>query len=137
MSWIGPTAKKVVKYGPHVQQAWKHIGKPTQDAAQKQLSTWAARRTALQHADTLTDGSVLGVMHDGERTWVVFSADDPVAAYPHSAAPLTELVEHADLTKRVTPELVRERQRAREIARRAQQRAKQLPRPRRRRKSLE
>ena len=76
MSWIGPAAKKVVKYGPHAQQIWKHVGKPAQATARKQWAVWAARRTALQHADTLADGSVLGVMHHGERHWVVFSADD-------------------------------------------------------------
>jgi hypothetical protein len=130
VSWIGPAAKKALKYGPYVQQAWKHAGKPAQAAAQKQLAGWAARRTALQHADTMTDGSVLGVMHDGQRLWVVFSADEPVAAYPHSPIPLEQLVAHADLSKRLTPQQARQRQRAREVRRRAGEQAQRLRRRR-------
>jgi hypothetical protein len=135
MSWIKPAAQKAVKYGPYVPQVWKHIAKPTQAAAQKQLTSWSARRTALQHADTLTDGSVLGVMHDGQRRWVVFSAEEPIAAYPQTTTPLDQLTAHADLCKRVTPDQARERRIARELRRRAGERARQLPRPRRRRES--
>jgi hypothetical protein len=135
MSWIRPAAKKAVKYGPYVPQMWKHIGRPTQAAAQKQLAGWAARRTALQHADTLTDGSVLGVMHDGRRTWVVFSGEEPVAAYPQTTTPMEQLTAHADLRRRITPDQARERHRVRELRRRAGEQAKQLPRPRRRRDS--
>jgi hypothetical protein len=135
MSWIKPAAQKAVKYGPYVPQVWKHIAKPTQAAAQKQLASWAARRTALQHADTLTEGSALGVMHNGQRTWVVFSGEEPVAAYPQTTTPLERLTVHADLRKRITPEQARERRRVRGLRRRAGEQDKQLPRPRRRRKS--
>jgi hypothetical protein len=130
VSWIGPAAKKALKYGPYVQQAWKHAGKPAQAAAQRQVSSWAARRTALQHADTVTGGSVLGVMHDGQRFWVVFSADEPVAAYPYTQASLDRLVAHADLSRRVTPEQARERRAARELRRRAREGAERLRRGR-------
>ena len=133
MSWIKPAAKKAVKYGPYVPQVWKHVGKPTQAAAQKQLASWAARRTALQHADTLTDGSVLGVMDQGVRVWVVYSADEPVTVYPDTTTLLETLVARANLSKRITPEQARERQRLRAIRHQAVERAKQLPRPRRRR----
>jgi hypothetical protein len=134
MSWIGPAAKRALKYGPYAAQAWKHLGKPTQAAVQKQASSWAARRTALQHADTMNDGSLLGVMHDGAKVWVVYSGDEPVTAYPSTSKPLADLVAHADLSKRITPEQARERQRIRELRRRAGARAEQI-RPRRRRKS--
>jgi hypothetical protein len=136
MSWMGPAAKKALKYGPHAQQIWKHVGKPAQATARKQWAVWAARRTAVQHADTLADGSVLGVMHDGERYWVVFSADEHVAVYPPTKTPISELVARADLGKRFTPAEVRERQLARELRQAAQERAKKL-RPRRRRKEIE
>jgi hypothetical protein len=134
MSWIGPAAKRALKYGPYAAQAWKHLGRPTQAAVQKQVGSWAARRTALQHADTVTDGSILGVMHDGARVWVVFSGDEPVTAYPNTSTPLAQLVAHADLPRRVTPEQARERQRMREMRRRAGDRARQIG-PRRRGKS--
>jgi len=126
MSWIGPAAKRALKYGPYAAQAWKHLGRPTQAAVQKQVGSWAARRTAVQHADTVNDGSILGVMHDGARVWVVFSGDEPVTAYPSTAKPLAELVAHADLRKRVTPEQARERRRTRELRRRAGDRARQI-----------
>ena len=132
MSWMGPAAKRALKYGPYAAQAWKHLGKPTQAAVQKQAGSWVARRTALQHADTVEDGSVLGIMHDGARVWVVYSGDEPVTAYPSTAKPLAELVAHADLRKRITPEQAREQQRMRELRRRAGKRAKQIG-PRRRR----
>jgi len=131
MSWMGPAAKRALKYGPYAAQAWKHLGKPTQAAVQKQASSWAARRTALQHADTVMDGSILGVMHDGARVWVVYSGDEPVTAYPGTSKPLADLVARADLSRRVTPEQARERQRMRELRRRAGARAGHFRRRRR------
>jgi hypothetical protein len=132
MSWMGPAAKRALKYGPYAAQAWKHLGKPTQAAVQRQASSWAARRTALQHADTINRGSILGVMHEGAKVWVVYSGDEPVTAYPPTSKPIAELVAHANLAKRITPEQARERQRMRELRRRAGDRVKQI-RPRRRR----
>ena len=132
MSWMGPAAKRALKYGPYAAQAWKHLGKPTQAAVQKQAGSWAARRTALQHADTVNDGSILGVMHGGAKVWVVYSGDEPVTAYPSTSKTLTELVAHANLSKRITPEQAREQQRLRELRRRAADRARRA-RPRRRR----
>jgi hypothetical protein len=134
MSWIGPAAKRALKYGPYAAQAWKHLGKPTQAAVQKQASSWAARRTALQHADTVTNGSILGVMENGQRVWVVYSGDESVTAYPRTPTPIEQLVAHADLRRRVTPEQAREAQRMRQLRRRASSRARQI-RPRRRRRS--
>lgn len=123
MSWMGPWAKRALKYGPYVQQAWKHAGKPTQQALRKSAASWSSRRTALQHADTVRRGSVLRVMHEGGWVWVVYSGDQPVASYPTVAVPLSDLVAHADLDKRVTPGELRERQRARELRRVAGERA--------------
>lgn len=126
MSWIGPAAKRALKYGPYAQQAWKHAGKPAQEAAQRSVASWAARRTALQHAETLVEGSVLGVVHDGTKVWVVYSGDDVVAAYPSVPVPLPDLVAHADFSRRVTPAEARERQRVREVRARAQERVRRL-----------
>jgi hypothetical protein len=126
MSWIGPAAKRALKYGPYVQQAWKHAGRPAQEAAQRSVSSFLARRTALQHADTVVDGSVLPVMHAGARVWVVYSADTPVAVYPSVPAPLSDLVAHADLTKRITPDQAHEHEHLRELRRRAAGRVRRL-----------
>ncbi|MBA3619910.1 MAG: hypothetical protein H0W56_10040 [Acidothermales bacterium] len=82
MSWLRPVAKNALKYGPHAQQVWKHAGRPAREAAQKAVADWSSRRTALEHADTVIDGSLLSVMHEGRRVWVVFSGDDPIASYP-------------------------------------------------------
>jgi hypothetical protein len=52
----------------------------------------------------------------------VFSAEDPVAAYPEGERSLAELTERADLAKRVTAEEHRQR-RLRARARRARTQA--------------
>jgi hypothetical protein len=131
MGWIGPAAKRALKYGPYVQQAWKHAGRPAQEAAQRSVSSYLSRRTALQHADTVVQGSVLPVMHAGSRLWLVFSADEPVAVYPSVPVTLADLVAHADLSKRVTPGEAREQERVRELRRRAAGRMRGLRRRRR------
>ncbi|MGH3368037.1 MAG: hypothetical protein ACRDOY_12625 [Nocardioidaceae bacterium] len=120
MSWIGPAAKRALTYGPYLRQAWKHAGKPAQQLARQALVSQRARRTALQHADTVLEGSVLSVMHEGLTVWVVYSGDVPVAAYPSVTATLPQLVERADLSKRFTPTQARERSRARMLRERAQ-----------------
>lgn len=128
MSWVGPVvkgaAKYGVKYGPQAKVAWDHGGKHVQAAARTKLDNVAARRTAFEQAETVTDGSVLKTIHQGKQIWVVFSADEPVAAYP-TASPATpdliELVSHADLSTRETPEQYRARQ-MRQRAKRARER---------------
>ena len=39
----------------------------------------------------------------GEPVWVVFSADDPIAAHPASTTPIAELIANSDLSTRVRP----------------------------------
>jgi hypothetical protein len=132
MSWLRPVAKNAVKYGPHAQQVWKHAGKPAREAAQKAAADWSSRRTALEHADSVVDGSLLRVVHEGRGVWVVFSGDAAVASYPSVSTSPTELVTHADKGKRVTPEELRERQPSRRIRRRIAEQSGKLPgRPRR------
>lgn len=100
-----------VKYGPLVYEAVKHGREPAQRAVQKALDRRADRRRAIAHATTVVAGSVLRVFHRAEPVWVVFSAETPVASYPDVDAPLPSLLEHADLSLRVSPSDLRSRRR--------------------------
>jgi hypothetical protein len=62
-----------------------------------------AWRTARVHADRVRDGSYLDVFIDGTRHWVVWSGDDPVAAYPPISRDLVEAVAAVDLSRRRRP----------------------------------
>jgi hypothetical protein len=104
MGWIKPVGTKFVKYGPQAQLVWKHIAAPATTAAQRTLATRSASRTALNHADTVVEGAILKVIHEGTIHWVVFSGGKPVTAYPTSPVGLDELVAHADVSKKVTPD---------------------------------
>ncbi len=113
MSWMRPAAKKAAtygaKYGPHAVVIWNVAGEHVQAAARAKAAAIAERRRAFQEADSVVDGSVLRVVDHGTTTFVVFSGEAPVASYPEAAKPLGDLIAHADLTKRVTPEQARER----------------------------
>jgi hypothetical protein len=63
----------------------------------------AAWRTARGHAARVLDGSYLDVFVAGVKHWVVWSADEPVAAYPAIDADLAEAVRTVDLTRRRRP----------------------------------
>ncbi|MEQ4207147.1 hypothetical protein ABN028_06495 [Actinopolymorpha sp. B17G11] len=107
MAGKGRIAKTAVtyamKYGPLVYEAIKHGREPAQRAVQKALARQADRKRALTHATTVVDGSVLRVFHEAEPIWVVFSKDTPVASYPAVDVPLADVLQHADLSLRVTP----------------------------------
>ncbi len=107
MAGKGRLAKTAVsyamKYGPLVYQAVKHGREPAQRAVQRALARQADRKRALTHATTVVDGSVLRVFHEAEPVWVVFSGETPIGSYPAVAAPLTGLLQHADLDLRVRP----------------------------------
>ncbi|MGW0230493.1 hypothetical protein ACWDWO_19440 [Actinopolymorpha singaporensis] len=92
-----------VKYGPLAYEAVKHGREPAQRAVTNALARQGNRRQALKHAGTVVDGSVLRVFHRGEQVWVVFAGESPIAAYPGVDRPLPELLEHADLNRRVRP----------------------------------
>ncbi len=114
MSWIGPAGKKALKYGPQAQLLWKHAAKPATTAAQQAIASFASRRTALNHADTVIEGALLNVFHEGREHWVVFSKGSPVAVYPplvggQGVGQLAALIEHVDLSKKMTPDQVRAR----------------------------
>ena len=119
MSWIKPAGKKAAKYGPQAMLVWKHAGRPLTDAAQQTFLSRQGRRTALGHADTVQAGAILRVVDRGVTRWVVFSAGTPIACYPPSDRPLADVVEHADLSKTMTPEQFRARMAERSRRRRA------------------
>jgi hypothetical protein len=102
-------AKLAVKYGPLVKVAWDQGGKQAASAATKRAMTLNSRRKALAHASGLVDGSILKIAPEGTTMYVVFTGDHPVATYPPQSAPLTILLQHADLSKRIRPEDVRRR----------------------------
>ncbi|MBA2772515.1 MAG: hypothetical protein H0U36_00485 [Nocardioidaceae bacterium] len=110
MSWIRPVGTKLVKYGPQAQLLWKHVAAPATAAAGRTFAAQTARRTAVKHADTVVEGAILNVMLDGETYWVVFSGGEPVTAYPAAPVPLPELIAHANLSKKMTPDQYRSRQ---------------------------
>ena len=97
---------RAAKYAPLAYQAYKHGREPVQKAVQKALDRRSQQRQATAHARTLVDGSVLGTFHGGDRVWVVFSGDEPVAAYPSHQAELKDVIGRADLSKRVPPDEV-------------------------------
>ena len=114
MSWVGPVAKNAAKYGakygPHAKVAWEVGGKHVQSAVRARLDESASRRTALAQAESTQEGSVLRVVDRGETFFVVFAGDEPVAAYPATEQPLADLVARRDLSRRRTPEQIREQQ---------------------------
>ena len=125
MSWIGPVVKGGVKYGvkygPQAKILWDNGGKHVQAAVRSRAEEASARRTAFQKAETVVNGSVLKQIDDGKPVWVVYTDDEPVDASPKPSIPLATLVEHADLSARVTPAAYHAQQ-LRQRARRARAR---------------
>ena len=110
MGWIKPVGTKLVRYGPQAQLVWKHVAAPATAAAQRTFAARSASRTALSHADTVVEGAILKVIYEGATHWVVFSGGNPVTAYPTSPVALDDLVAHADVSKKVTPDQYRAKQ---------------------------
>jgi hypothetical protein len=96
-----------VKYGPHVVVLAQQAKEPAMKAAQTALDRQKARRRAIEHAATVREGTVLKTFDPradhSEPVWVVFSADDPIAAHPTSTTPLPELIANSDLATRIRP----------------------------------
>lgn len=107
MSWIRPVGTRLVKYGPQAQLVWRHVAAPATSAAQRTFAGQIALRTALNHADTVVEGAIVKVMHEGGIHWVVFSRGKPVTAYPTTSVTLEALVADADLSKMMTPDQFR------------------------------
>lgn len=100
---VGNAIKLGTKYGPQVWVASKALREPAKEAAQKVLASERARKAALNHASTLTDGSILKVYRGDQSLWLVFSGDTAVTVHPASDVPLSALLRGADLTKRIRP----------------------------------
>jgi hypothetical protein len=135
VSWLRPVGKKAVKYGPQAALVWKHAGKPLTDAAQQALISRQALRTALRHADTVQGGAILRVVDEGTTRWVVFSVGKAISCYPPPDRALADVVEHADLTKTMTPDQFRARQAERSRRRKAAEAAGALTNELRRRRN--
>ncbi len=93
-----------IKYGPHVKVLFDQVKEPAGDYARARIASQRGRRIAVGKARTLQDGSVLRVIHGEQPVWVVFSGEDAVSAHPDPAVPLTQLLDHADLTQRRGPD---------------------------------
>ena len=107
MAGKGKTVVKVVKvgakYGPQVWVATKALHRPAKEAAQKMMASERARKSAFDHAKSLSDGSILKVYEGDQSLWLVFSGDTAITVYPVSPTPLPRLLQGADLTKRIRP----------------------------------
>ncbi len=104
MSWIGPAAKKAIKYGPQAKIAYDRVGKPAVDVAAKKAQTQLQRRKAFAKAATVTGGAVLRQMHGGEPVYVVLAHGEPVEAFPSIDIALSTLIKDADMSAAVPSE---------------------------------
>lgn len=102
-AWMRTAATYAVRYGPVIVPLVRQAQAPAQEAARRAWEVRRAERTADDHAATVRAGSVLPVVDAGRRCWVVFSGDEPIAAYPPTEAPLPSLLVHADLDRRRPP----------------------------------
>jgi hypothetical protein len=80
-------------------QLWPVV-KPAVERGRQNAAAW---RTARAHADRVRRGSYLDVYVDGVKHWVVWSDDEPVAAYPPIGRDLAEAVSKVDLDRRRRP----------------------------------
>jgi hypothetical protein len=80
-------------------QLWPVV-KPAVERGRLNAAAW---RTARAHANRVRQGSYLDVYVDGAKHWVVWSGDEPVAAYPPVSRNLAEAVSAVDLDRRRQP----------------------------------
>lgn len=93
------------KYGPKVVEQMLRNREPAQKFVQDRTERVRSnpRRRAIEHAESLVDGTVQQVFHRGQPYWVVFSRNEPVGTHPHTEASFDVLLMNADPTKRVAP----------------------------------
>lgn len=114
MAGKGKAAGRLIKYGPiavTAAQRWgpvvweqvKNQREPAERFVQDKVAKGNQRKKAMSHAATVIDGSVLQVFHLNTAHWVVFSGDDPIAVHPPTQASFDELLDRADLSRRVEP----------------------------------
>jgi hypothetical protein len=95
------------KYGPQVVEQALRQREPAQRYVSAQRERTTARKQALQHADSVVDGSMQQVFHGGQAYWVVFSRNEPVGSHPHTNIPYDTLLLNADPAKRAKPDELR------------------------------
>jgi hypothetical protein len=93
-----------IKYGPQIWVATQALREPAKEAIAKAVASEKARRQAMAHATSLSEGSILKVYKGDQAHWVVYSSDEPLTVYPATEVPLSTLVQRADVTKRIRPE---------------------------------
>ncbi len=91
------------RYGPKVWDQVKSQREPAERYVQAKVDKGNQHKKAVQHADTVIDGSTLQVFHLNASHWVVFSGNEPIAVHPRTSAPFSLLLKNADLGKRVKP----------------------------------
>lgn len=106
----GPALAAAAKrYGPTVMEQLNKQRQPAERFVQERRERGNPRRTAINHASTVLDGTLLRGYHQGQEYWIVFSGDDPVGVYPYTPVPYERLLDHADLTRRMRPDQARRR----------------------------
>ena len=97
------------KYGPKVVEQMLKNREPAQKFVHERTERVRnnPRRRALEHADSVVEGTLQQVFHRGQPFWVVFSRGEPVGTHPHTEAPFDVLLMNADPAKRVRPEELR------------------------------
>lgn len=122
MSNLIPVGRKAVslaaKYGPQAKIAWDTAGQAAAEQVKIRRARASNRRSAVEKARTVVDGTVLRQIHGDQVVWVVYAGDEPLTAYPLPDIDLAELTKRAKLSDRLTPEQYDE-SRARARARRA------------------
>lgn len=103
MSSVGRLAWRLLR-DPKFQALVATAG-PTVAARARELAKQGRwRQLAIVHADTVVEGRLARVPLDGEPHWVVWSAGEPVAAYPPYSGDLAEAVRTVDVTRLRKPE---------------------------------
>lgn len=116
---VGKNAVKIAaKYGPQAKIAWDTAGQAAAEQVKIRRARAANRRSAVEKARTVVDGTVLRQIHGDQVIWVVYAGAEPITAYPLPDIELDELTRRAKLDDRMTPEQYDE-SRARARAKRA------------------
>ena len=97
------------KYGPQLVEQILKNREPAQRFVHDRTERVRTnpRRRALDHAESVVDGSLQQVFHRGQPYWVVFSRGEPVGTHPHTDASFDVLLMNADPSRRVTPQELR------------------------------
>ena len=103
MSNVGRLAWRLLR-DPKFQALVATAG-PTVAARARELAKQGRwRQLAIVHADTVVEGRLARVPIDGDPYWVVWSAGEPVAAYPPYSGDLAEAVRSVDVTRLRRPD---------------------------------